>query len=58
LKWAAEQLKKKLEEFGLKAVFVATDAPQSEFVELQNHLVNPLFFITNTFHPFPRRDLI
>jgi peptide-O-fucosyltransferase len=38
LKWAAEQLKKRLEEFKLKSVFVATDAPQAEFVELQNHL--------------------
>jgi GDP-fucose protein O-fucosyltransferase len=40
LQWAAEQIRKKLDEFKLKTVFVATDAPQAEFVELQNHLVS------------------
>lgn len=38
LEWAAKQLEKKLETYKLKTVFVATDAPHSEFVELQNHL--------------------
>ena len=38
LKWAAEQVKKKLKEHALDVLFVATDAPQEEFQELQAHL--------------------
>ena len=43
LKWAAEQIKKKLEELKLSIAFIATDAPQAEFIELQNHMVKFLY---------------
>ncbi|ELT94489.1 hypothetical protein CAPTEDRAFT_128307, partial [Capitella teleta] len=35
---AAKQIREKLKEFDLNAVYVATDAPKEEFLELQSHL--------------------
>lgn len=44
LKWAAEQIQALLRKYGLKKVFVATDAGDEEFQELKAHLGDAVRF--------------